>query len=446
MLKLFTSFKKHIDKIVLRMDDHKIGTELIILLITCAVIFVVFPIAYTFYSSEILRSQWYALGQAEADLAFQELDLVWPGLPSEDRFSGYSGRLILVNSTGNIVFSTVPDIESRSMQWTNNENSIIFTHSLAGTRGITAYYLYPPYRIDTITSVWISIIYVAVFICILFIIKRKIYDPIMKVERILHGVIEGETDFTFDAARKNGLFSPIFSDLHTLFENIKALTLRESNAQLMKKQAELDALQSQINPHFLYNTLEAIRGQASEYGLQDIEMMTRSLSKLFRYSISNHNTLVTLKEELDNVDNYLYIQHLRFNNKFTKVSRIDKDALDYMVPKLIIQPIVENAIYHGLEMKIGQGQIVISAYITETRLIINIHDDGLGINEDNLRKLNATLSEGNTQIKPHTKGSSIGLRNVNARIRLTFGESYGLNVYSTESVGTDVQLKLPLTK
>ena len=126
MLKLFTSFKKHIDKIVLRMDDHKIGTELIILLITCAVIFVVFPIAYTFYSSEILRSQWYALGQAEADLAFQELDLVWPGLPSEDRFSGYSGRLILVNSTGNIVFSTVPDIESRSMQWTNNENSIIF--------------------------------------------------------------------------------------------------------------------------------------------------------------------------------------------------------------------------------------------------------------------------------------------------------------------------------
>ena len=444
MPKLFTSFKKRIDKIVLRMNNHKIGTGLTILLTACAAIFVALPVAYTLYSSELLHNQRLALGRAEANLAFQELDFVWGGLPPEDGFNDYSGHLVLVDQAGDVIFSTVPGPEKQAVRPDAKEDSIVFTHSLAS--GMTAYYLYPSYRMDTVAAVWISIAYVAVFICILFIIKRKMYDPITKVERILHGVIEGETDFTFDAAKRSDLFSPIFSDLHALFENMKALTLRESNAQLMKKQAELDALQSQINPHFLYNTLEAIRGQAIEYGLQDIEMMTRSLSKLFRYSISNHNTLVTLREELDNVDNYLYIQHLRFNNKFTKISRIDEDALDYMVPKLIIQPIVENAIYHGLEMKIGQGQIIISAYITETRLIIDIQDDGLGISEESLRRLNATLSEGNTQIKPHTKGSYIGLRNVNARIRLTFGKGYGISVYSTEGAGTDVQLKLPLTK
>ncbi|WP_082989708.1 sensor histidine kinase [Christensenella intestinihominis] len=441
MPKFFTSFKKRIEKLVSGVSSRKIGTGLTVLLVACAAIFVALPVAYTLFSSETLHQQRLALGRAEANLAFQELDLLWGGAPPEDNFDDYSGRLVLTDQSGKIIFSSVPDLDGQTVE---DGDSTVFSHSLAN--GITAYYLYPSYRMDMVVAVWISIAYVAVFICILFVIKRKMYDPIAKVERILHGVIEGETDFTFDAARRNDPFSPIFSDLHTLFENMKALTLRESNAQLMKKQAELDALQSQINPHFLYNTLEAIRGQAIEYGLQDIEMMTRSLSKLFRYSISNHNTLVTLREELDNVDNYLYIQHLRFNNKFTKISRIDEDALDYLVPKLIIQPIVENAIYHGLEMKIGQGKIMISAYITETRLIIDIQDDGLGISEENLRKLNATLSEGNTQIKPHTKGSSIGLRNVNARIRLTFGEDYGISVYSTEGTGTDVQLKLPLTK
>ena len=167
------------------------------------------------------------------------------------------------------------------------------------------------------------------------------------------------------------------------------------------------------------------------------------INTVLSVSYTHLNTLVSLKEELDNVDNYLYIQHLRFNNKFEKADHVDEDTLLCQVPKLIIQPIVENAIYHGLEMKIGRGLITISAYITESLLIINIQDDGLGIKECKLKELNAVLAEGHTQISSSKKGASVGLCNVNARIKLMFGKNYGINLYSTEGVGTDVQLTLP---
>lgn len=449
MTTFINALKNNIKKRITELHFHKIGASLVTLLVICTATFVILPVTYTLISSKNLHEQRLLLGGSEATLAFNELNLrlgEMSFLP-ENLFEDFPGTLIVTDTAGVPVFvSRMQDIEQHGGLeiLLRDDGYEVFHHTL--DNGMTAYYVYPSYRAETIAAIWISVGYIIVFIIVIYIVKRKMYDPIAKVERILHGVIEGETDFTFDATKKNDPFSPIFSDLHTLFENMRTLTLRESNAQVMKKQAELDALQSQINPHFLYNTLEAIRGQAIEYGLQDIEMMTRSLSKLFRYSISNHNTLVTLKEELENVDNYLYIQHLRFNNKFIKISNVEEDALDFLVPKLIIQPIVENAIYHGLEMKIGQGRITISAYITQTRLIINIQDDGLGISEEDLRALNTTLAKGSTKINPHIKGSSIGLKNVNARIRLTFGEEYGVSVYSTKDVGTDVQLKLPLTR
>lgn len=294
---------------------------------------------------------------------------------------------------------------------------------------------------------WIMVIcYAAVFGVVMVVMKNKIYNPITQIERILQGVVKGETDFEFQALRRSDALYSIFADLNLLVETIKQLMLKESNAQLTKKQAELEALQSQINPHFLYNTLETIRGQALEYGLRDIEAMTRALSKLFRYSISNTNELVTLEEELANADNYLLIQHIRFNNKFEKTGSIDPDALQYRIPKLIIQPIVENAIYHGLETKIDKGHIEISAYISEKRLIINIRDDGLGMSQEKLKALNASLAGTSEDRVQSERGTSVGLKNVHSRIQLHFGDEYGMNVYSTEHVGTDVQLNMPLIK
>jgi Predicted signal transduction protein with a C-terminal ATPase domain len=411
-------------KIIITPSKKKIGTSLILLFIVCTVMLIVLPILYIFFFSSAL----------------------WDQAPLEQYAALDSDVFAITGHEGQTIYVSSPEIKSffpaQQSNWESGISGNMTVHlrvlSDANTGGGATFSLTGKPLVSLVT-----VVYVLVFLLIIFIMKSKVYDPITKVEQMLHGVVKGETNFNFEAKESDPFF-PMFSDLNLLFENIKTLTYRESSAQLIKKQAELDALQSQINPHFLYNTLEAIRGQATEYGLKDIELMTRALSRLFRYSISNHNALVTLREELENVENYLFIQHLRFNNKFIKTSRIDEDTLDYKVPKLIIQPIVENAIYHGLEMKIGQGQICISAHLTRTRLVVSIRDDGLGISESKLRELNVALAKGVTQVDPsRSKSSSVGLRNVNARIRLTYGSEYGLSIYSTEKIGTDVQLSLP---
>jgi len=289
-----------------------------------------------------------------------------------------------------------------------------------------------------------GLIYLLIISAIFLVAYFRLYRPLKKLERVLHGVVKGETDFDLAEPGAFSPLAPVFSDLQLLLEKLKTLVLRESTAVLMKKQAELDALQSQINPHFLYNTLDTIRGQAEVHGLSDIGQMSLSLSKLFRYSISNHNSFVFLREELDNIENYLLIQHLRFGDKFEKISRIEEDALQYKVPKLLIQPLVENAVHHGLEPKLERGSLVISAYITQSQLIINVQDNGVGIPPEKLVSINETLAGNASAIRNKDKGVSIGMTNVNARIKLLFGDDYGITVFSTLGAGTNVQISLPL--
>lgn len=414
------------------------------------IVLLILPCVFAIVLSDSFEKQQQDLAQTDARLAFRELERAVR--LDETPSSTSDGITVLQNRAGEIVFSsssvpsqlalTPPADGSYRYE---SEGYTVYLQPF-GT-DYTAYYIAPAQADILLITVLILLCYGIIFVVILIIIKHQIYEPITQIERVLHGVVKGEIDFDFGEPQKSDS-SPlhsIFTDLNSLTNTIKSLMLRESNAQLTKKQAELEALQSQINPHFLYNTLESIRGQAIVYGLKDIEVMTHALSKLFRYSISDKNALVTLEEELSNVDNYLLIQHIRFNNKFEKVDLVDPDTLQYRIPKLIIQPIVENAIYHGLETKLGRGHIEICAHITQKRLVINIRDDGLGIPHETLKALNRSLS-GEEKDPVSTKGSSVGLRNVHKRIQLHFGQEYGINVYSTEGVGTDIQLNMPLTK
>ena len=294
----------------------------------------------------------------------------------------------------------------------------------------------------------LSVAYFAFFCLLAFALIRGLYRPILKIERVLNGAVHGKTDFDFAREKDSPALSTIFADLELLIQNMKNLVLRESTAQLMKKQAELDALQSQINPHFLYNTLDVIRGQANARGLHDVERMALSLSQLFRYSISNHDTFVSFEEELTNIEHYLLIQNLRFDNKFERIDKTDPDTLGCKIPKLLIQPLVENAVHHGLEPKLDRGSITISSYRTPSRLIISIRDDGVGLSTKKLTEINDMLRENMPIIDDIPSGGkrrSVGLSNVNARIRLLFGDAYGLVLFSTENTGTEVQLTLPLT-
>ena len=230
---------------------------------------------------------------------------------------------------------------------------------------------------------------------------------------------------------------------------------RNNLINVSKKQAEYLALQNQINPHFLYNTLEGIRSEALLAGLDSVAEMTEALATFFRYTISQVEHLVTLEDELANIENYYYIQQFRFGDKLTLSIEYDREddadkleVLQYRLPKLTLQPIVENSIYHGIERKIGRGNLVIRIGVSDQRLRIRVSDDGMGMEEKTLRDLNEKLSRLalDDEDMSSSKKGGIAVVNVNNRIKLLFGEEYGVVFYSREGVGTDVMITLPLLR
>ena len=229
-------------------------------------------------------------------------------------------------------------------------------------------------------------------------------------------------------------------------DNLKEFCKRINNRyaeELTNTNADLFALQSQINPHFLYNTLDSIRGQAVRYKVYEIADMTKALSSIFRYTISKKDLFVTLRDELWNISTYFKIQQFRFNNRFSLNMHGDTEALDYFIPKLILQPLVENAIFHGLELKTEPGHISIRYAATEKRLIITVSDDGVGMSTETLDRIRSSIS-GEYILEPHASHSGIALRNINQRIHLLYGKEYGLSVYSIENSGTDMEITLPI--
>lgn len=218
----------------------------------------------------------------------------------------------------------------------------------------------------------------------------------------------------------------------------------------LDKQTELTALQTQINPHFLYNTLDSIRGQALIDDNYEIARMVEALGAFFRYSISRTGNLVTLRDELANINNYMLIQGYRFNNRFSLeiiIDEEDENAYDFLIPKLIIQPVVENAIFHGLEEKIEGGKVSIEIIVTEKNLIIIISDNGKGIESERLKSLNERIQSAYMQSDDNSmkkyRNTGIALPNIHKRIQLLFGEEYGVIIYSTIGQGTSVEITIP---
>lgn len=240
----------------------------------------------------------------------------------------------------------------------------------------------------------------------------------------------------------------IFPEQNDVINKLDAILDKKNIIELSTKHAELLALQNQINPHFLYNTLEAIRGDALCEGIDSIADTTEALSTFFRYTITDTGNLVSVEDELENVENYFKIQQYRFGDKLNMKVNFPDDysrIMECKLPKLTLQPVVENAIFHGLESKAEGGTITISLEMTEKKLLISIHDDGIGIDEEELIKINQRLE---TAVEPLTeekrKRGGIALPNVSRRIKLLFGDEYGIHVYSISNLGTEVRITVPI--
>ena len=282
---------------------------------------------------------------------------------------------------------------------------------------------------------------IVLFIAVIIWGYLDILVPYEKFKHLLRLFNSGHTFAQFTDS--NNPFSPEFEEMDTRLELILNSDIPMSAS---KRQAQYLALQNQINPHFLYNTLEGIRGEALSANCTSIATMCEALSTFFRYTISQVQNLVSLREELDNTKNYFFIQQYRFGPRLSLQVMLaddcEKEAMEIRIPKLTLQPIVENAIIHGLECKLGEGIVRIKIEVMDSRLLITVSDNGVGMEAEQVVALRHALSVKSSEGLAKKEGG-IALENVNHRIKLLFGERYGLDITSCIGVGTDVMISLP---
>ena len=276
------------------------------------------------------------------------------------------------------------------------------------------------------------------------------YLWIWKPYRKLTDQVQRFSDGYISLSDLNDVEVAISPELERMVRHMNKIVTATRTLDMSKRQAQYRALQNQINPHFLYNTLEGIRSEAIIAGLDNLADMTEALAIFFRYTISKVENLVTIEEELENCATYFKIQQYRFGNRIhLEVEQDDEDwddILHCMIPKLTLQPILENSIIHGIELKLEEGKVTISISRTQSRLLIKVSDDGVGMNRETLDKLNAKLGSKEEEVKNYTQPEKggVALVNVNNRVHLLFGEEYGMHVYSLENVGTSVELSIPV--
>ncbi|MFR5601984.1 MAG: sensor histidine kinase, partial [Lachnospiraceae bacterium] len=275
-------------------------------------------------------------------------------------------------------------------------SSRIFIGALLGTGFIfLLLFLIWLFSIRNLGSLVLPLILTAAVCCGLFCVYRMIVIPYWETKTIYEQFVKGYVLEDLFSSRY-----PLTPESELGLQKLSEMIDRNNLIAISKKQAEYLALQNQINPHFLYNTLEGIRSEALIAGLDSIAEMTEALATFFRYTISHMDNLVTLEDELENIENYYYIQQVRFGDKLAMSIQYDHgddddfnelEVLQYRLPKLTLQPIVENSIYHGIERKVGKGHLTIRIGVSDERLYIQVSDDGMGMSAEKLKQLNEKL-------------------------------------------------------
>ncbi len=268
-------------------------------------------------------------------------------------------------------------------------------------------------------------------------IPLSITQPLRKLNVVTKQVAKGNLLVRSDV--KTGDEVGVLSDsLNTMIDKINELLEQVTKEQVRLRKAEFELLQSQINPHFLYNTLDAIIWLAESGEQKRVVSMVRNLSEFFRTSLNQGKDIISVKEELQHVRSYLEIQRVRYQDILNFEISVPEELGKYYIPKITIQPLVENALYHGIKNKRGFGKIEIRGYRKENCFAIEIEDNGIGISTERLEQVREGIQQ-----KVLMGKDMYGLYNVNERIRLNFGEQYGISVQSTYGEGTIVRVFLP---
>ncbi len=268
-------------------------------------------------------------------------------------------------------------------------------------------------------------------------IPRSITMPITRISRVTDQVAKG--NLSVRAAAESGAEARMLSDsLNAMIDKINELLDQVTTEQIRLRKAEFELLQAQINPHFLYNTLDTIVWLAEAGDQKRVVSMVGNLSDFFRTSLNQGKDIISIREELAHVRSYLEIQQVRYQDILRYEITVPEDLYEYKIPKITIQPLVENALYHGIKNKRGQGTITITGERSENGFVLYVRDNGIGMTQERLNEVRAGI-----QKLSYTGKEIYGLYNVNERIRLNFGETYGISIESTYGEGTCVSISLP---
>lgn len=297
----------------------------------------------------------------------------------------------------------------------------------------------------------ITVVFLCVFTGLLFlgngVFYRSVVSPLNELSNTIAFIRENKLRKLDRPLVLNGCseLRAVGQDFSELLVSINSLTseiLQKSNAlyeaEVLRKNAELDVMRSQINPHFLYNTLELIRAMAIKGDIEHVSLITSAMGKIYRYTAKGE-PFVPLAQEIDIVKSYVSIQQARFGERITTLYNVSAAAARVSVPKMLLQPLVENAFIHGLEALERGGLLYIGAHTEGSLLRITIRDNGLGMPPEKLAELEQRLTANHYDTSQH-----LGLANINARLRLQYGDAYGLRLSSAPGDGTCVAIHIPL--
>ncbi len=382
----------------------------------------------------------------------------------EELFESLEGNIIVIDNNKRIIYDTDPAYISTQLRTDylgellemqdgrmQSGDQLVFFDTSAMT-GWTVIIEMPANAIFAkIYAFEYTLIY-TLLLCVFFalvvsvLMSRSLTEPINALRSQMKEVESGRFDIAV-SVKSNDEIGELSKSFSSMLGRIKELIQSVYQTEIYRKEATISALQAQINPHFLYNTLQIIDIMAEDKGADEISSACQALAKIFRYSISKGKDIVTVREEIEHVRNYVYIQKLRLGDKLLEVEyNIPDEVMELEILKLVIQPLVENSVVHGIEATSRKSLIRISAAVDIDDLIITIEDTGVGMDEEELRKVQRGLYDTpqGGEVKSSTGG--IALQNVHSRIKLYYSERYGMSIHSRKNKGTKVTLVFPVSR
>lgn len=292
------------------------------------------------------------------------------------------------------------------------------------------------------TTLLLSLVLMVIALLVSFFFSQMITKPLKKLMGSFRSFQRGDFSTRIQVKREDEL-GMIGETFNHMVADLKALIDSKYELTILRNESELKALQNQINPHFLYNTLSSIKAVCDNGNAADASAMVQHLSDMFRYNLSKGDFIVPFYKELEYIQSYLFLQQIRFSDRFAVHYDIDERVLDVPILRLTLQPFIENAIYHGLELKRDKGEIHVSAQVFEEKCLIYVYDNGLGIEPEKLERINRSLADSRFDREAKDGSERIGMSNVHARIRYFFGPAYGVELSSKQGSHTIVKLTLP---